>query len=315
MLLSLSILYGALLSLGAAADRNWPYHTFETGPWQPPKLSLNKTGDVNPGSFFISVRNPSAEGSAPTIYDDNGDLVYAGPEETTMDFKMQTLYGQDVITFWSGETHVAAGYGYGKVHILDNTYKEIHTVTLQDHFTTPDGKQRDSYIDLHEHIITPRNTMIVTAINITQADLTPVGGKPGQWAIASHFYEIDIATNKVVFAWNALDHQDGIPISKSRQTLKGTGTTQDTPYDIFHMNSVTPTDHGYLVSIRYMWSAFYLNKDGTVRWQLAVSIFISAFILPTLINIRTGNRRRRWRLQRRRRPILLAARHASPQRD
>ncbi|OQD91168.1 hypothetical protein PENANT_c001G04371 [Penicillium antarcticum] len=178
-----------------------PYNTYKTGNWQPSKLELNNTDDAAPGQIFISVRVADNDASTrPRIYDNDGNVVYIGPEEATMDFKAQKLFGQDVITFWSGETGVSGGYGYGKVHILDNTYNEIYSVILQDNFSTPTGETKNSYIDVHEHIITDRNTMIVTAVNVTQQNLTSAGGSGTQWMIDSHFYEIDIASNAVVFS-------------------------------------------------------------------------------------------------------------------
>ncbi|KAJ5098047.1 hypothetical protein N7532_005048 [Penicillium argentinense] len=261
---------GALLlnSLGAATETNWPYASFKTGPWEPPQLALNKTDGVDPGLIFIPIRNENTAGTAVTIYDNDGHFVYQGPEEATMDFRVQKLFDEDVLTFWSGEVEVAGGYGYGKVHILDKTYREIHTITLTDNFVTATGETRDSYIDVHEHQITDRNTILVSAINVTQHNLTSLGGPSDAWMTVSHFYEIDILTKEILFTWNALDHQDKIPLSSSRQRMQA-HPVQATPWDAYHMNSVTPTNDGYLISMRFYWSAFYLNKDGTVRWQLS----------------------------------------------
>jgi hypothetical protein len=258
------------LASSAIATEAWSYNSYKTGTWQPPKLELNKTDDVAPGQIFLSVRIADMDASTrPTIYDNDGNVVYIGPEETTMDFKVQQLFGQDVITFWSGETGVSGGYGYGKVHILDNTYNEIYTVTLQDNFVTPTNETKDSYIDVHEHIITDRNTMIVTAVNMTQQNLTSAGGSGTQWMVDSHFYEIDIASNEIVFSWSALDHQDMIPLSNSLHAVQAV-VAQDTPWDAYHVNSVMATNDGYLISVRFYSSAFYLNKDGSVRWQFSV---------------------------------------------
>lgn len=264
---------GALVLLGclaAATKANWPYTSYKTGPWEPPQLQLNKTHGVDPGLIFIPIRNGNSAGTAVTIYDNDGHMVYQGPEEATMDFRVQKLFGEDVLTFWSGEVEVTGGYGYGKVHILDQTYREIHTITLTDNFVTATGEARDSYIDVHEHQITDRNTILVSAINVTQHDLTSLGGPTDAWMTVSHFYEIDIATKEVVFTWSALDHQDKISLSGSRQHIQNS-PTRDSPWDAYHMNSVTATNDGYLISIRFYWSAFYLNKDGTIRWQLSVS--------------------------------------------
>lgn len=274
----------ASLALGAKDELDersdgypeWPHNRFQTGDWQPPHMLLRKVGNnIYPGKMFVSVRNQhETDGTAPTIYDNNGDMVWQGPHRKTMDFKMQKLFGQDVITFWDGETGVL-GYGYGKVHILDNTYKPLYTITLEDDFVTPGGGKRESYVDVHEHVITPNNTIIVSAINITTTDLSHLeGGQKEHYVIDPLFYEIDIPTNKVLFKWDAIEHLDQIPLSKSHQTMWG-GSTQHSPWDAYHMNSVAPTKDGYLVSIRFFWSAFYLNRDGTVRWQLGVSANIS----------------------------------------
>lgn len=295
----------AVLSLAflARADENdgeiWPYATFQTGAWQPPHLLLRTIGSgIDPGKIFMGVRNINEEeGTAPTIYDNNGDMVWQGPHRKSMDFKMQKLFGQDVITYWDGETGVL-GYGYGRVHVLDNMYRNIYTITLQDDIVTPNGVPRESYVDVHEHLITPRNTMIVTAINITQMDLSGVeGGQPDSFVIDPLFYEIDIPTNQVLFKWDANDHQDKIPIAKSRRALWGGGRVEE-PWDGYHLNSVHPTKDGYAVSIRFFWSVYYLNRDGSVRWQLSVGIALwqivdLAWFNPLTLHVFSG--RRRWR--------------------
>lgn len=253
----------------------WPFFTFHTADSQPPRLDIGNVSDsVDPGLIFMSVRNSNEDvGTAPTIYDNNGDMVWQGPNEKTMNFRQQRLHGQDVITFWDGETGVL-GYGYGSVHILDTSYRELYRITLEDDdLVTPTGALRESYIDVHEHLITPRNTIIVSAINITQADLTAVpDGGNDMWVIVPLFYEIDIPTNQVLFKWDAQEHMDEIPLSKSKQRFWG-GDAQSRPWDGYHMNSVHPMKDGYLVSIRFLWGVYYVsNKDGSVLWALTVSV-------------------------------------------
>ncbi|KAJ6110394.1 hypothetical protein N7486_002629 [Penicillium sp. IBT 16267x] len=174
-----------------------------------------------------------------------------------MDFKAQKLFGQDP------DIRLL---GYGSTHILDNPYKEIYTVTLNDNFQTASGKRFDSYIDGHEHYITPHNTMLVSAVNFTQTNTSHMRrGRPDMWVIDSLFYEIDIKTNQILFKWDALEH---IPISKTRLDLKGGNNLTDA-WDAYHINSVTPTRHGYLVNFRHIFSAFYINRNGSVRWELS----------------------------------------------
>ncbi|KAJ5610209.1 hypothetical protein N7510_006928 [Penicillium lagena] len=257
--------------LGARAESkgdSWPHAQFMTGPWRPPHLMMSTYGEVNPGKFFISVRNPMV-GTAATIYDKDGEMIWQGPHTKTMDFKMQRLFGQDVITYWSGQTGVL-GYGYGSVHILDTAYNEIYTITLKDKLVTPDDKDRDSYIDVHEHLITPDNTIIVSAINITQTDTSDrEDGHPDTWIIDCLFYEIDIETNKILFTWSALDHRDYLPLKDSKNPKGWMGASRRTAWDAYHMNSVEWANGGFVVSIRFWWSAFYINRNGTMRWQLS----------------------------------------------
>lgn len=265
-----------LLSLGAIADE-WPYTNFTTGPWHPPELHVTKTDAADPGLIFIGPRGNQPAGIAALIYDNNGDLVYQGPNEVTSNFRTQKLWGKDVITFWAGDM-TQLGFGFGTVHILDDTYHEIYTVQLQDNFLTPDGKPRESYIDLHESHVTPRNTLLVSAYNVTEYDLSEIGGEPGQYMLDSQFYEVDIPTNKILYSWSALDHQADIPLNESSQGL-GEAGTQEIPWDAHHLNSVEPTNNGFLVSLRHYWSGYYLNHDGSIKWQLSVSpITVSCFV-------------------------------------
>ncbi|KAL5366229.1 ASST-domain-containing protein [Aspergillus floccosus] len=256
-----------LLSLQAVAD-TFPFKTFTTGPWVPPAIEVTKSGETDPGYIFVGPRGNQPNGTAALIYDENGDLIYQGPTEVTANFKVQKLFNEDVITFWAGNM-MDLGFGYGTVHILDNTYREIYTVTLQDNFVSPDNVPRDSYIDLHESHVTDRNTLLVTAYNVTQQDLTPIGGKVDDFMLDGMFFEIDIATNEIIYSWSALDHLDAIPITKSKQGLGEEQGTQDKPWDAYHINSVELMDDGYIISLRHYWSGFYVHNNGSVMWQFS----------------------------------------------
>ncbi|KAJ5467413.1 hypothetical protein N7475_005165 [Penicillium sp. IBT 31633x] len=255
-----------VLSLQAAA---WDYSTYGSMNFQPPKLEVNKTGATDPGYIFIGPRGDVQDaGTAALIYDDDGDLIYEGPEGVTANFMVQKLFGKDVITFWAGDM-MSIGYGYGSVHILDDTYKEIYTVQLTGDFLTPDGSTKDSYCDMHESHITPQNTLICTAYNVTQHDLTSINGSSSEWMLDSQFYEIDISTNQILNSWSALDHEADIPLTTSHQGFAEDVGTQDAPYDAYHINSVEVTNHGYLISLRHMWSGYYLSPNGSVVWQVS----------------------------------------------
>jgi len=79
--------------------------------------------------------------------------------------------------------------------------------------------------------------------------------------------EIDIATGKLVFEWDSLDH---VPISESYLT-KFDGTKKK-PYDYFHINSIADAPDGsgdLLIGARNTWSVFKVSrKTGKVIWRL-----------------------------------------------
>lgn len=260
-----------LLSMGALADDTWPYMTLQTADFTPPQLEVKKTGTTDPGYIFIGPRGNQPNGTAALIYDEDGNLVYQGPTEVSANFKVQNLYNKDVITFWAGNM-MELGFGYGTVHILDDTYEEIYTVTLPGNFISPDGVVRDSYIDLHESHVTSRNTLLVTAYNITQYDLTSIGGKMDDYMLDGMFFEIDIATNNIVYQWSALEHIQAIPLEQSKQGLGDDYGTQEKPWDAYHINSVELVDGGWIISLRHYWSGYFIAENGTVMWRLSVSL-------------------------------------------
>lgn len=183
-------------------------------------MTLKKVGETDPGYIFIGVRKYNKAGTAPTIFENNGDMVWRGSQGENLDFKAQKLFGRDVITYWDGQPDLMV-LGYGVTHIFDNTYKEIYTVTLYDDFQTANGTRFDSYIDGDEHYITPHNT----TLNFTQTNTSHLrNGRPDMWIIDYLFYEIDIKTNNVLLKWDALEH---IPISKPRISIKGGGKSTE----------------------------------------------------------------------------------------
>ncbi|KAI9036702.1 arylsulfotransferase family protein [Aspergillus affinis] len=253
-----------MLSVGGLAADSWPYQSFTTASWRVPQLSINQTGDVGQGYIFVALQGEQATPVGPTIYDGNGDLIYQGSHANASGFRVQNVSGQDMITFWSGQ-YVDPGYGYGTVHILDNAYNELYTITLKDNYITPDGQAQLSYLDDHEHLVTSEDTILVSVINVTEYDLSAVGGQPDHYVANYLFYEIEVQSNDIVYSWSALDH---IPIELSEVDLAGT-STRELPFDPFQLNAINPTKNGFLVSLRGYSSVFYLNRDASIQWQLS----------------------------------------------
>ena len=109
--------------------------------------------------------------------------------------------------------------------------------------------------------------MIVTSYNNTQYDLSARGGPADAWVADGMFFEIDIATQKVLFEWKALDH---LNLNASRFGFKGPGgTSKRVPWDWLHINSVQAVGENYLISARHHFSVYLISgKDGSVIWRL-----------------------------------------------
>ncbi|KAL4938396.1 hypothetical protein BDV06DRAFT_231899 [Aspergillus oleicola] len=244
----------------------WPTHSFRTTNATLPILNTTKLGPTAPGYIFIA---PSTRDSgSPAIYTDEGDLVWHGPEGKTYAYQPQILNGEPVLTFWEG--HNVKGFGYGHIVILDSSYQEIYRVTLpgtkEERFVTATNESFPSYIDIHESAITGEGTILITAVNVTQTDLTPVGGKKDGWVQDGLVYEIDIATNEILFSWSAVEHREQLSLDYVEFPLGAKGANKPAPYEYPHLNSVAKYGDRYLVSSRYMCSIFLLDKEGDMVW-------------------------------------------------
>ena len=165
------------------------------------------------------------------------------------------------------------GRGNGVIYLYDNSYEQIQEVTLPGDFLELEpGIKFPSNIDVHELLITDTGSMLVTANNVTSADLASVGGPSNGWVVDGLVYEIDIATNEVLFKWSALDHVDQIPFTASVYPLgvEGfTGVNQSLAWGYFHINAVEPYDGGYIISSRFLCSAIAIDASGNVKWRLS----------------------------------------------
>ena len=94
-------------------------------------------------------------------------------------------------SYWEG--FIADGFGFGHISILNSSYAEIHRVTLdckdRNFVTVYDPESFDSCIDFHESQLTDNGTVLVTAVNVTQADLSSVGGPADGWIQDGIVYE------------------------------------------------------------------------------------------------------------------------------
>ncbi|OOQ88727.1 hypothetical protein PEBR_11193 [Penicillium brasilianum] len=249
----------------------WPWQTYKSSNITPPYLTINRTGEnLAPGLLFIGQENDEDTGVkqvSPFILSDDNELVWGGPEGDSSDFRQQYWGDQSVITFWVGTGKAAysadVGRGWGKVQIYDDQYKLIKTVCPQLNLTMPTGTTTDCDADVHESFITEDNTILVTAYNTSQADLTSLGGSKDGWVYDSLAVEIDLATNEPVFVWSPLAHLD---INTTHAEFSG--SSQTAPFDWFHINSIQKWNDHYLINSRHLWRTYLVNRQGEIIWYI-----------------------------------------------
>ena len=264
------------VALAQPSNALWPLQGYRSSSIQTPFLEVTKMGQTEPGYLFFAPADITRGNGYPVIYSDDGQLLWQGPKGNYSAFQPQMLDEEPVIAYWTG--YNGEGFGFGHISILNSSYDEIHRITLDctshDFVTIFDSMSFESCIDIHESQITDNGTILVTAVNVTQADLSAVGGPQDGWIQDGLVYEIDIKTNEVLFRWSAYEHVAEIPITNVRAPLDGSGYSKTNPYGYPHLNSISKYGDSYLVSSRYMCSIFFVASNGSVNWHLHVSHFV-----------------------------------------
>jgi hypothetical protein len=141
------------------------------------------------------------------------------------------------------------GHGVGEYVIADSSYRTIRRVQAA----------RGLRGDLHEFVITARDTALLTSYVVEQADLSAVGGARNGTIQDAIFQEIDLATGRVLLEWHSLDQ---IPLEESYAPV-----TAD--WDFFHINSVDfDRDGNLLVSSRSTHTIYKIDRSGAILWRL-----------------------------------------------
>ena len=260
----------------ASLQNVWPSQSYVTESFQPPNVTVIQTGATAPGYLFISPVGNGTTSPSPLIFTNHNELIWNGPAGgwAYTDFQVQRYDGKPHLTYWRGNASATFGHGYGNVHLLNSSYDEVYTVCPKGlGIVTPGNVSYACYLDQHEALVTPQGTLLATAYNVTRADMTAVGGPSDGWIFDSIFYEIEIATGKVLFRWRSLDYPERIPITESKYPLHlgpvTYGSTGADPWDYFHINSVQKLSDGYLVNSRHLFSTYKVSFNGSIDWHLS----------------------------------------------
>ncbi|KAJ5469223.1 hypothetical protein N7539_008841 [Penicillium diatomitis] len=254
----------------------WPWQEYTSSSAKPPYLEINATGEqLAPGLIFFDPQtgiNPRSyiPDQAPFIMTDTGDLIWSGPvTPDASNFRVQELYGEPVITYWAGSggasSSASASHGYGHIVIQNSSYDQIATVCPSFNLTLPPGQSAPCQADVHESFITEDNTILVTAYNITSANLKDLGGPEEGWVLDPLVFEIDLTTSEILFSWSPLAH---VPITDTKLPLLGAGENISNPFDFFHTNSIQLFEGNYLVNSRNTWTTYLVDRKGNILWQI-----------------------------------------------
>jgi hypothetical protein len=211
---------------------------------------MHYTGPTADGYVFMAPSSgPGQRGVM--ILDHAGDIVWFHPTtpNTAMNFRPGRLHGKPVLTWWEGKAD--RGLGRGTHVIVDQSYRQIARI--------PAGDGRQS--DLHEFLITPHNTAIITSYEVRDVDLRPVGGPSSGKVIGGLVQELALPSGRVLFEWRSLDH---VAIDETHAPYTGHAL------DYFHVNSVDlGSDGDLLISARNTWGLYKVSRTtGKVLWRL-----------------------------------------------
>jgi len=236
-----------------------PYQHFRSRPdlKPPPVQVVTPAHGTAPGYIFVAPKGKVAQ-AGPMILDDRGQVVWfhpLGPTIGVTDFRAQRYRGRPVLTWWRGRP---PNGGDGNYTLFDDSYHRLMALQAGNGLIG----------DVHEFLITPRDTALLTIYNRKRLDLTSIGGPKDGWIWDGIVQELDVATGRVLFEWHSYP-QIGLRESYSRPPPKQLGT-KSFPYDYVHLNSVAlDRDGNLLVSARNTHAIYKIGRrTGKIIWRL-----------------------------------------------
>jgi Arylsulfotransferase (ASST) len=224
-----------------------PYRHFQSRPdLEPPRIKLlHLSRHASPGYIFIAPKKKATQGG-PLIVDNRGRVIWFLPVDRrgVTDFRVQHYHRRPVLTWWRGKS--PDGSRLGRYSIYDASYRPIAYVRPGNGLSG----------DMHEFMITPRNTALMTLSHRVQVKSRSV--------LEGALQELDIRTGRVLFEWHSIDH---VPLVESYYRLP---RNSDRTYDYFHINSIEiDRDGNLLVSARNTHTVYKISRrTGRIIWRL-----------------------------------------------
>jgi hypothetical protein len=242
----------ALLDVAETAEGGDVQRFVSRPDLKPPTLTvLQHAHGTAPGLVFLAPSSGPGQRGA-MIVDDAGELVWFRPVagKTVTDFKVGLFHGKPVLTWWEGKA--VHGLAEGEWVVLDTSYGELFR------FSTTRGLHGD----LHEFMITPQNTALVTSNETKTWDLTSVGGSRNGQVVGGVVQELALPSGRLLWEWRSLEH---VAIDETEITQR-----PGPRFDYFHINSIDiAPDNDLIISARNTWAAYKVSRrTGKVLWRL-----------------------------------------------
>jgi hypothetical protein len=237
-----------------------PARVYHSRPDLRPPLVQIKTPahGTAPGYVFLAPKLAVAQ-AGPMIMDNRGEVVWFKPLNThgVTDFRVQRYQGKPVLTWWRGRVS-NVGVGDGWYVIYDTSYKAVAEVRPGNGLVG----------DVHEFMLTKRNTAVFTIYHRLPVDLSPVKGPKEGKIFDGIVQEVDIKTGRVLFEWHSYP-RIGIKESYAAPPNPKKGA-KAAPYDYFHLNSIAEESNGnFLISARNTHALYEIDrKTKKVLWRL-----------------------------------------------
>jgi hypothetical protein len=238
-----------------------PSQHFRSRPdLKPPVVQIRTPAHgTAPGYIFLAPKMAVRQ-AGPMIMDDRGQVVWFHPLKFTKgvtDFRAQRYRGKPVLTWWRGRLS-NVGVGNGWFVIYDTSYRPVAEVRPGNGLVG----------DVHEFLLTSRDTALITIYHRLRVDLTSIGGPKSGLIWDGIVQEVDIPTRRVLFEWHSYP-QIGIKESYSKPPKEQLGT-KAFPYDYIHLNSIAEEPNGnLLISGRNTHAVYEVSRrTGKVLWRL-----------------------------------------------
>ena len=217
---------------------------------RPPVVSvLDRSGATGHGYLLLAPCSGPGQ-SGPMIVDDAGNVVwFRQAHKTAMNLRAALYKGKPVLTWWEGDLDHRA-LGHGEHVIVDSSYREIARF--------PPGRNRGG--DVHEFVLTPDGTALVSAWAKVARNLLGRGGRRRHTVLDGVAQELEIPSGRVLFEWRSIDHV------AFDETYVGVAPL----FDFFHINSIDLAPDGDLIiSARNTWAVYKISREtGEIVWRL-----------------------------------------------